>query len=161
MGISVSQSAALRCKPAILMKTFDLLIANCVALGRQLSLFTLVGALGTLAHYLLLVILVELVGINAVIASTVGALLGATINYALNYRFTFNSRTSHRIALPKFLAVATVGFLINALLMWVAVNFTIIHYVLGQVIATSLVLLWNFFVNRYWTFQEVQNDPTK
>ena len=143
------------------MKIFELMNTDCVALGRQFSLFTLVGALGTLAHYLLLVILVELVGINAVIASTAGALLGAIINYVLNYRFTFNSRTSHRIALPKFLAVATGGFLINALLMWVAVDLTKLHYILGQVITTSLVLLWNFIVNRYWTFGEEQNDATR
>jgi putative flippase GtrA len=124
-------------------------------------LFTLAGAFGTLAHYVLLVILVELLGIDVVIASMAGALLGAIINYVLNYRFTFNSRTSHRIALPKFLAVATVGFLINTLLMWLAVNLTNLHYIVGQVFTTSLVLLWNFIGNRYWTFGKKQNDATR
>lgn len=124
-------------------------------------MFTLVGAIGTLAHYVLLVILVEMVGIDAVIASMAGALLGAIINYVLNYQFTFVSRTSHRIALPRFLAVALVGFLINTSLMWVAVDFANLHYILGQVITTSVVLLCNFIGNRYWTFEEEQNDATR
>ena len=124
-------------------------------------LFTLVGAFGTLAHYVLLVILVELLEIDAVIASMAGALLGATINYVLNYRFTFNSRTRHRIALPRFLAVASVGFLINTSLMWVAVSLTNLHYIIGQILTTSLVLLWNFIGNRFWTFEEKNNEATR
>ena len=143
------------------LKTLDSLIANWLDLGRQLMLFTLVGAFGTLAHYALLVILVELLDINAVSASMGGAFLGATINYILNYRFTFNSRADHRIAFPKFLTIAAVGFSINALLMWVAVNLTNLHYIVGQVGTTLVVLLWNFAGNRYWTFEEKQNDATR
>lgn len=143
------------------MKTFNSLITSWVGLGRQFSLFTLVGAFGTLAHYVLLVILVEIVGTDPVIASTAGALLGATINYVFNYRFTFKSRKNHRITLPRFLTVATIGFLINTPLMWVAVHLINLHYILGQVITTSLVLLWNFAGNRYWTFVEEQNDTTR
>jgi len=140
------------------MKPFDPLTADCAALARQFSLFTLVGAFGTLAHYVLLVVLVELSGTDAVIASMAGALLGATINYVLNYRFTFTSGTPHRVALPRFLAVASVGFLLNMALMWVAIEWADLHYILGQVITTSVVLLWTFFGNRHWTFMEGQND---
>jgi putative flippase GtrA len=110
---------------------------------------------------MLLVILVEVVGTDAVIASTAGALLGATINYFFNYRITFKSRTNHRITLPRFLTVATIGFLINTPLMWVAVHLINLHYILGQVTTTSLVLLWNFTGNRYWTFSEEQNDTKR
>lgn len=143
------------------LKTFDSLIANYAALGRQFSLFTLIGAFGTLAQYVLLVILVESVGIDAVTSSAAGALLGAIINYVLNYRFTFKSRTRHRIALPRFLAVATVGLLINTSLMWVAVDLTNLHYILGQLVTSSFVLLWNFIGNRYWTFEEDSGNSTR
>jgi putative flippase GtrA len=132
-----------------------------IALGRQLVLFSFVGAFGTLAHYALLVVLVELIGTDAVIGSMAGALLGAFVNYVLNYRITFNSSTSHRIALPKFLAVATTGFFINALLMWAAVHLTNLHYIIGQIITTVVVLLWNFIGNRFWTFGREQNDATR
>ena len=160
MGYDVLQLEGEVCGDDDNLKTFES-ITNWFDLGRQLVIFTLVGAFGTLAQYVLLVILVELLGIDAVIASTAGALLGAVINYVLNYRFTFNSTASHRVAVPKFLAVATVGFLINSSLMWVAVNLINLHYLIGQVTTTLLVLLWNFIGNRYWTFGEKRNDATR
>lgn len=121
---------------------------------RQFSLFTLVGAVGTLAHYLLLVILVDGFAVPPVPASMAGALLGALVNYVLNYRYTFASRKRHHEAMPKFLAVAAVGFGLNAVLMWITVEIIGLYYLLGQLCATALVLVWNFFGNRFWTFGE-------
>ena len=123
-------------------------------MARQFSMFTLVGAVGTLAHYLLLVILVDGMAVGPVPASMAGALLGALVNYLLNYRFTFASTRRHQEAMPRFLAVAAVGFVLNALLMWVAVEMMELYYLLGQVCATALVLVWNFLGNRIWTFGE-------
>jgi putative flippase GtrA len=143
------------------LKSFRPLIDSYTDLGRQFSLFTLVGALGTLAHYVLLVVLVEIVGFGAVLASMAGAFLGAVINYYLNYRLTFKSKTSHRITFPRFLAVTIAGFSINAILMWAAVDFSNLHYILSQVIATVVVLMWNFVANRFWTFQEKQNASAR
>lgn len=121
---------------------------------RQFSLFTLVGAVGTLAHYLLLVILVDGFSVAPVPASMAGALLGALVNYVLNYRFTFASTKRHHDAMPKFLAVAAVGFGLNAILMWLLVEAMGLYYLLGQVCATAIVLVWNFIGNRIWTFGE-------
>ncbi len=121
-------------------------------LAKQFSLFTLVGAVGSVAHYLLLIVLVELADSDAVITSMAGALLGAIINYLLNHRYTFRSDRRHREALPRFLAVAAVGFALNALLMWLGVDVAGLHYLLAQVLATVLVLVWNWLGNRLWTF---------
>lgn len=121
-------------------------------LGRQFSLFTLVGAVGTAAHYLLLVILVEQMVVDPVLSSMAGALLGAGVNYVLNRRYTFRSDRRHREALPRFLAVAGTGFVLNAALMWLAVDLVGLHYLPAQLLATALVLLWNWLANRRWTF---------
>jgi putative flippase GtrA len=85
-----------------------------------------------------------------------GYLLGAFINYALNYRFTFKNEKDHSEAMPKFFTVAAGGFAINALIMWVAVDLADMHYFLSQVCATGVVLLWNFTENRQWTFGQAQ-----
>jgi putative flippase GtrA len=123
-------------------------------LARQFTLFTLVGVVGTLAHYLLLVILVDDFAITPVLASMAGALLGSLVNYALNYRFNFASTLLHKDAMPKFLAVAGIGLCLNAVFMWITVDGLGFHYLLGQVFATVLVLVWNFVGNRVWTFGE-------
>lgn len=123
-------------------------------LARQFSLFTLVGVVGTVAHYSLLVVLVDGSAVAPVPASMAGALLGALVNYALNYRFTFASTRRHQDAMPRFLAVAGVGFGLNAVFMWITVEGLGFHYLLGQMCATALVLVWNFLGNRLWTFGE-------
>jgi len=123
-----------------------------VPFGGQFSLFAVVGAVGTCAHYLVLLALVELASVDPVAASTGGAMIGALVNYSLNRRYTFRSQKRHLQALPMFLAVATAGFVLNAAIMWLAVGVVKLHYLLAQVIATSIVLVWNYFGNKSWTF---------
>lgn len=115
--------------------------------------FTGVGAIGTLAHYLSLVSLVEIVGLNAVAATCIGFIVGALINYKLNRRYTFESSVPHRIGLPRFLVIAAIGMVLNTSIMAVGTLLLKVHYLLLQVFATAVVLLWNFFGNHFWTFR--------
>ena len=89
---------------------------------------------------------------GAVSASAAGALVGAWINYALNYRYTFRSSKQHREAILKFAVVALIGLLLNTLFMWAGVVLLAMHYLSSQVLTTGLVFLWSFGANRYWTF---------
>jgi len=118
----------------------------------QLFRYAGVGAIGTVAQFAVLVALVQLFGTDAVAASTAGALVGALVNYTLNYRYTFASRRMHRIALPRFLAVAGAGVLLNAAVLAAMLSFARVHYLVAQVVATSAVLIAGFAVNRKWTF---------
>ena len=90
--------------------------------------------------------------LTAVPASVAGFTVGAIINYVLNYRFTFNSKKSHKEAMSKFFIVAIIGAIINTALMYVGVNLLHAYYLLAQIAATGIVLLWNFLINKYWTF---------
>ena len=110
------------------------------------------GAIGTAAHFGVLAALVQLAGVGAVTASTVGAIAGAIINYALNHRFTFASRRAHRIALPRFCAVAGAGILLNAFIVAAMLAIVHPHYLVAQIVATGAVLVAGFLANRLWTF---------
>ncbi len=123
-----------------------------IALLRQFVKFTGVGFVSAIGHYGLLIALVQLAAVSAVPASAAGALLGAWINYALNYRYTFRSNRQHREAMLRFAVVAAVGLILNTLFMWVGVELINVHYLLSQVVTTGLVLIWSFAANRYWTF---------
>lgn len=123
-----------------------------LALMRQFVKFTGVGFVSAIGHYGLLIALVQAAAAPAVPASAAGALLGAWINYSLNYRYTFRSTRQHREAVLRFAVVAAVGLVLNTLFMWVGVEFIGVHYLLSQVVTTGLVLIWSFAGNRYWTF---------
>ena len=111
-----------------------------------------VGAIGTAAHYLVLVVLVELLHLQPVIASSCGAITGAFVNYILNYKFTFKSKKRHTVAATRFMLVALAGFLVNLFMMWLFTSIMAINYLLAQVIATAVVLVTNYTINRIWTF---------
>ena len=118
----------------------------------QFLMFAGVGAIGTLGHYTILIVLAQFWAVDPVFASSIGFVAGALINYILNYHFTFQSDKRHAEALTKFLIVATIGAGINGAIMYFGVEHTNIHYLLVQILSTCVVLLWNFIVNKLWTF---------
>lgn len=58
----------------------------------RLITYAMVGAVGTLAQYVILASFVSLHWARPAIGSVIGALAGALINYLLNARFTFGVR---------------------------------------------------------------------
>ena len=120
----------------------------------QFSKFTVVGAVGTVVHYTILILLVERVGVSSVAGSSIGAVAGAFVNYFLNYYFTFKSNRRHTEAFIQFYMVAGTGFVLNAFFMWLMAKVFGVYYILAQLITTGIVLLWNFWLNRIWTFQK-------
>jgi putative flippase GtrA len=113
--------------------------------------FSLVGVIGTLAHYSILYVLVEFYGFDPIWASGWGALAGLIINYVLNYSLTFKSQQSHVQTFPKFALIASLGLCLNLALMALLTHH--LYYLYAQVVTTVAVLIWNFFANTFWTFQ--------
>jgi putative flippase GtrA len=120
----------------------------------QFILFTAIGAVGTAGHYATLIMLVELIHLDPTFSSFLGAIVGAVINYLLNYKYTFRSSKPHHIAASKFMLIAAIGAGINTLLMYTFIHIAGIYYLLAQIITTLLVLIWNFLLNKMWTFAE-------
>src|SRR5262249_36161861 len=118
----------------------------------QFLRYAAAGAAGTAVHYLVLIVLVQIAHVGAVVASTVGAVAGALVNYRLNHRYTFDSDKSHAHALPRFAAVALAGVAVNAAVLTLMLTFVTPHYLLAQLVATAVVLLAGFAANRAWTF---------
>lgn len=120
---------------------------------RQFFSFAAVGVVGTAAHYSTLIALVQVMHVNAVVSSAAGFVVGALVNYTLNYRVTFRSTKLHRDSMPKFFLVALFGLGFNTAIMALLTEVWKQHYLVAQILATGGVLVWNFAVNRFWTFK--------
>ena len=101
-----------------------------------------------------MITLVQFFSAQPVIGSSAGALVGAGINYILNYTFTFKSNSNHRETLWKFFLIAAVGFTLNGIFMGIFTGMFQIYYLIAQLFTTGLVLVWNFLANHFWTFRE-------
>ena len=121
-------------------------------LSVQFTKFTGVGAVATLVHYAILVGLVQLFAFDALPASSAGFAISALLNYGLNYRFTFSSDKRHGPALGRFIVIALIGLALNGAILSFCIAAWNFHYLVAQVTATGIVLVWNFLANRRWTF---------
>ena len=121
-------------------------------LSKQFVVFTIMGGIATAVHYLLLIALVEGPNVAPVPASIAGYVAGAITGYLLNYYITFRSRKCHFEAFAKFALVAILGLGINTAIMAIGTGWLAVHYILSQMLATGLTLVWNFIANRLWTF---------
>lgn len=153
--------------------------------AERFAKFLIVGTLGFIIDFGTLTFLIEIVNLpllveeNTPLSVFAGLIFANTISFSLAVfsNFTFNrywtypeSRTKKkRVQLPQFSLVSVIGLLLNnvifALTLFVfgrltsQVNvliFTIDVYIPAKMLATIVVLFWNFFVNRYWTYQNVK-----
>ena len=117
----------------------------------QLLRYAGVGLAATGAHYALLSLAVERGGWPAWLASGAGALLGAQVAFWGNRQFTFGHTGPAWPAWCRFHVAAGLGALLGMGLVAAGVSAGL-HYLLAQGLATLLVMLATFALNRRWAF---------
>jgi putative flippase GtrA len=113
--------------------------------------YTLVGAAATLAHWALLAVLVEACALPAWAASGFGAVLGAQLAFFGNRAWTFAHRGPLAPAWARFMGTAALGALLGMAVVAAGVALGA-HYLLAQALATGLVLVTGYALNRRWSF---------
>jgi putative flippase GtrA len=119
---------------------------------RQFMRFAMVGVVGTIAHYSVLLVAVELLRLSPVIGAGAGFLTGLIASYVLNRAWTFDKRPEFKRGLLAYSVVCIIGFGINVSIVGLAVALGV-HYMIGQVIATPIAMLWNFLGSRMIVFR--------
>lgn len=126
----------------------------------RLLRFLAVGMSGTLVDFGLLTVL-KLAGWATLPANLLSYSLGILNNYTWNRRWTFADRQRKPWAqqLIQFAAVSLVGLGLNTLLVvWLEAPLSDLFqgaawsYLPAKALATAAVMLWNFAINRLWTF---------
>jgi putative flippase GtrA len=128
----------------------------------RFSRFLSVGAVGTLLDFSLLT-LFNLAGLSLLFANSLSFLVGLANNFTWNRLWTFGDsvQMDWRAQLAKFAAVSLIGLaLSNVILLSLESPLGILlghpawGYLPAKVIATGVVLFWNYFANRIWTFKQ-------
>lgn len=118
---------------------------------RTFARYVVIGGVATLAHWALLALLVEAAGVAPWLASGGAALLGAQVAFFGNRRYTFDHQGALAPAWLRFMGTAALGAAFGMAV--VAAGGALgAHYLLAQAVATVLVALLTFAVNRAWAF---------
>ncbi len=132
--------------------------------------FAVVGTIGFMVDFGLLYILKEFVGLPTIIANTLSFCAAVVSNFTLNRYWTYPDSRSKKLSaqLIQFTLVSLIGLLINDIIVVLLehpfqslldTGFTflpIAGYIPAKIVATVVVLFWNFFINRRWTYNDVQ-----
>lgn len=133
--------------------------------------FAVVGTIGFIVDFGTLTVLVELFGLPTLLANTISFSAAVTSNFLFNRYWTYPDSRSKPLhsQLGQFTAVNVLGLGINSLLLFLLEapfnkllefsHLTILSgrgYWPAKMVATVVVLFWNFFVNRYWTYGDVE-----
>ena len=113
--------------------------------------YLVVGVLATLAHWALLALWVEAMHLSAWLGSGAGAVLGAQVAFFGNRSFTFGHQGALAPAWRRFMGTAALGAGVGMAIVAAGVALGA-HYLLAQALATVVVTLLTFAVNRAWTF---------
>jgi dolichol-phosphate mannosyltransferase len=101
---------------------------------------------------------VEVAGSNKIIAQIPSYEISILTNFAFNEFWTFSDRRtpglrSFLIRALKFNLVSLIGWGINMAVYSLALKVAGINYIVSQVIAIAVAMLWNFFSNVLWTWK--------
>lgn len=120
---------------------------------RRFLLFAAAGGTATAVQYATLIAIVELTQIRPQIASVMAYLCGAVASYLLSAHFVFpDVKTGGRQEVLRFAAVNLTGLVINTIIFSLLVKAGV-FYVLAQVAASAIVLVWSFFGARMFVFR--------
>jgi len=149
-----------------------ILISNVKERERFLK-FAAVGVIGAVIDFGVMNLLTQAADMSLVMAGTISFVCAVTSNFIWNRFWTYPDSRSRPITrqLAMFFAVNIAG---------VAIRIPILHFVepplltmlngmgagilvsseflaknLTLALAVGIVMLWNFFVNRYWTYNDV------
>ena len=113
----------------------------------QLMKFGVVGIIATVIDFVVLTILTETFGVYYLTSAAIGFIVATLFNYVASMRYVFNSRFGpheKRKELIIFILLSVVGLGLNQFFMWLFVEFFSIFYIFSKVLATILVMAWNF-----------------
>jgi len=120
--------------------------------------FCVVGVSGAGVNLGFLALFVEVAGLNKVVAQIPSYEISILTNFALNEFWTFSDRRtpgleSFLMRALKFNLVSLVGWGINFAVYTLALKVAGINYIVSQVIAIAVAMMWNFFPNVAWTWK--------
>ncbi len=137
--------------------------------------FAVVGAIGAVVDFGTFNLLNSLIGVQAVIASMISFAAAVTSNFIWHRYWTYPDSRSKPIVqqMTQFAFVSLIGLSIRtpifatlepilrrafATRLPPSLPFSsdFLGHNLALAVAVGIVMLWNFFVNRYWTYNDVE-----
>ncbi|MCI8308247.1 MAG: GtrA family protein [Lachnospiraceae bacterium] len=115
---------------------------------KQFVLYLLVGAGATAAEWVVFYLLEERLHIYYMTATGIAFVLSTFVNWALGRIIMFQSNQGIWKELAKIYLTSIAGFLMNLLIMWIAIQQLESDEMIAKMAATGIVFFWNFIIRK-------------
>jgi len=117
--------------------------------------YTLIASIGTTLDIITLTILVSLLHVEILLATTLAFIVGVIINFNLHKKFTFHDTSTHiKTQFTKFFTVSILNFIVTLISMTILIEYIHCWYLISKIITVTIVLLISFSINSIWTFKK-------
>jgi putative flippase GtrA len=122
---------------------------------RQFAIYVVIGGTATGVDWLFFYFLNVRGGFSYLSAVVLSFSLGAMINYLLNKFITFKDQTRQIIAqIGLYGLICAIALVCSVLLMFVLVEWAKLWPMLARVVASGIMLLFNFLAHKYITYNQ-------
>ena len=111
--------------------------------------FLIVGGGCFLLEYILLYVLTEYMHIGYLVSSAIAFTVSLLVNYILCLLVVFNVKHQSSLEIGLFIITSLIGLIINQGVMWFLVEIIAWWYMFAKVIASGIVMIWNYITKRY------------
>ncbi len=118
----------------------------------QFFRYAFVGGWATIADWGVFALFNEIVRLHYLISAPIAFLMGLTVNYLLSKKFVFSTENSNHLASTEFAAygiIGIIGLLMTMVIMWILTEFAGLLPIISKIIATAIVLVWNFLARKF------------
>lgn len=116
----------------------------------QIFKFGIVGVIATLIDFIFLYIFKEFCNFNTILSNTLSFCISVLYNYwaSIHWVFDINKEKDKRKNFIVFIIFSVIGLLLNDLIMWIATDNLNIYYMLSKIVATAIVMVFNFITRK-------------
>lgn len=116
----------------------------------QIFKFAIVGGVATIIDFVFLYLFREFCHFPVLVSNTLSFCISVIYNYIASVRWVFdvNKEKDARNQFVIFIVFSVLGLLLNNAIMWITVDFLSIYYLLAKVVATVIVMVFNFVTRK-------------
>lgn len=129
----------------------------------QFIKFSIVGVIAFCIDYGLFLLLTYVFGVNYLIASTISFVVSVVFNYTASMRYVFKGRPDQTRTQQFiiFFVLSVIGLGVNQLVLWLCVDMLGVPAWFGKLVATAIVMVFNFVTRKIFLEDHGQEEGTK
>lgn len=116
----------------------------------QIFKFGIVGVIATIIDFAFLYIFKEFCSLPVLLSNTLSFCISVAYNYwaSVKWVFNVNKEKDPKKSFILFIMFSVIGLLLNDLIMHIATDKLSIYYMLSKIIATVIVMIFNFITRK-------------